>query len=150
YLFARIDELKAEQVKKGVDVIDLGIGDPDLPTPPHIVEALRKAAGHAPHHRYPSYVGMADYRAAAASFMKKRFGVLLDPSTEFGPRLGPRGGAPPPPLALVTPGDVVLCPDPGYPVYSTGTKFAGGEVHSLVLRRERGFLPDLGAIPADV
>ncbi len=150
YLFARIDELKNEQLQKGVDVIDLGIGDPDLPTPPHIVEALREAAGNPAHHRYPSYAGMLELRRAAATFCKTRFGVELDPATEVLALIGSKEGVAHLPLALVDPGDVVLCPDPGYPVYATGTRFAGGEVYPMPLRRERGFLPDLAAIPPDV
>jgi LL-diaminopimelate aminotransferase len=150
YLFAHIDELKAEQRRRGVDIIDLGIGDPDLPTPPHIVAALKAAAKNPAHHRYPSYVGMAELRAAAAAFVKKRFGVALDPATEVVTLIGSKEGIAHLPLALVDPGDVVLCPDPGYPVYATGTRFAGGEPYPMILRRENGFLPDLGAIPRDV
>jgi len=150
YLFAHIDELKQEQKAKGVDLIDLGIGDPDLPTPRHIVEALREAAPRPEHHRYPSYAGMLELRRAAASFYRDRFGVELDPASEVVALIGSKEGIAHLPVALVDPGDVVLCPDPGYPVYATGTRFVGGEPYSMVLRRERGFLPDLGAIPADV
>jgi LL-diaminopimelate aminotransferase len=150
YLFARIDELKQEQRAKGVDVIDLGIGDPDLPTPPHIVAALQSAAADPAHHRYPSYAGMAAFRAAAARFCARRFGVTVDPATEVLALIGSKEGVAHLPLALVDPGDVVLCPDPGYPVYATGTRFAGGEVYPMPLRRERGFLPDLHAIPPAV
>jgi LL-diaminopimelate aminotransferase len=150
YLFARIDELKAEQRKKGVDLIDLGIGDPDLPTPAHIVDALREAAPRPEHHRYPSYAGMLEMRRAAADFCEARFGVTLAPETEVLALIGSKEGVAHLPLALVDPGDVVLCPDPGYPVYATGTQFAGGVVYPMPLSRERGFLPDLAAIPADV
>jgi LL-diaminopimelate aminotransferase len=150
YLFARIDELKQEQRARGVDVIDLGIGDPDLPTPPHVVAALQEAAAEPAHHRYPSYAGMAAFRAAAAGFVRRRFGVALDPATEVLALIGSKEGIAHLPLALVDPGDVVLCPDPGYPVYATGTRFVGGEVYAMPLRRERGFLPDLRAIPPTV
>jgi LL-diaminopimelate aminotransferase len=150
YLFARIDELKQEQQQRGVDVIDLGIGDPDLPTPPHIVAALRQAAGDPARHRYPSYAGMLELRRAAATFCQRRFGVTLDPATEVLALIGSKEGIAHLPLAVVDPGDVVLCPDPGYPVYATATRFVGGEVHAMPLRRERGFLPDLGAIPSEV
>jgi LL-diaminopimelate aminotransferase len=150
YLFARIDELKAEQRAKGVDLIDLGIGDPDLPTPPHIVAALQQAAADPAHHRYPSYAGMLDFRKAAAQFCQTRFGLTLDPVSEVVALIGSKEGVAHLPVALVDPGEVVLCPDPGYPVYTTGTRFVGGEVHLMPLRRERGFLPDLGAIPTDV
>ncbi len=150
YLFARIDELKAEQRAKGVDLIDLGIGDPDLPTPHHIVEAMQSAAADPAHHRYPSYVGMLDYRRAAAEFYRRRFGVKLDPAGEVVALIGSKEGIAHFPVALVDPGDVVLVPDPGYPVYATGTRFSGGEVHYLPLRRENGFLPDLDAVPEAV
>jgi LL-diaminopimelate aminotransferase len=150
YLFARIDELKALEKAKGVDLIDLGIGDPDLPTPPHIVEALARAAHDPETHRYPSYVGMATLRAAAAAFYEKRFGVRVDPASQVVTLIGSKEGIAHFPLAFVNPGDVVLVPDPGYPVYATGTRFAGGEVHLMPLRREHGFLPDLKAIPAAV
>ena len=150
YLFARIDELKNEQKAKGVDIIDLGIGDPDLPTPPHVVAALQRAAENPAHHRYPSYAGMMELRRAAADFCARRFGLTLDAANEVVAIIGSKEGIAHLPVALVDPGDVVLCPDPGYPVYATGTRFVGGEVYSMPLRRERGFLPDLGAIPADV
>jgi LL-diaminopimelate aminotransferase len=150
YLFARIDELKNEQKAKGVDVIDLGIGDPDLPTPAHIVAALQRGAEKPEHHRYPSYAGMLSMRKAAADFVRQRFGVTLDPATEVVSVIGSKEGIAHLPVALVDPGDVVLCPDPGYPVYATGTRFVGGEVYAMPLERKRGFLPDLGAIPADV
>ena len=133
-----------------MDIIDLGIGDPDLPTPPHIVAALKEAAGNPAHHRYPSYAGMLELRRAAADFYRARFGVTLDPANEVVALIGSKEGIAHLPLALVDPGDVVLCPDPGYPVYATLTRFVGGEVYPLPLRRERGFLPDLASIPTDV
>src|SRR5262245_16831421 len=150
YLFAHIDALRDEQRKKGVDLIDLGVGDPDLPTPPHIVTALQKAAGEPQHHRYPSYVGMLEMRRAAAAWYSRRFRVELDPATEVLTLIGSKEGIAHFPVAFVDPGDLVLVPDPGYPVYATGTRFCGGEVHAMPLRRDRGFLPDLGAIPTDV
>jgi LL-diaminopimelate aminotransferase len=150
YLFAHIDALRDEQRKKGVDLIDLGVGDPDLPTPPHIVAALQSAAGQPAHHRYPSYVGMLDMRRAAADWYRLRFGVELDPASEVLTLIGSKEGIAHFPVAFVDPGDVVLSPDPGYPVYATGTRFSGGEVHAMPLKRENGFLPDLDAIPKDV
>jgi LL-diaminopimelate aminotransferase len=150
YLFARIDELKAEQRAKGVDLIDLGIGDPDLPTPPHIVAELQAAAKDPAHHRYPSYVGMPSFRKAAADFYRTRFGASFDPATEVVALIGSKEGIAHFPVAFVDPGDLVLVPDPGYPVYAIGTAFAGGEVWPMPLRRDNGFLPDLKAIPADV
>lgn len=150
YLFARIDELKAEQRKKGVDLIDLGIGDPDLPTPPHIVAALQQAAADPAHHRYPSYVGMLELRRSAAAFYRRRFGVTVDPEKQVVALIGSKEGIAHFPVAFVDPGDLVLVPDPGYPVYATGTRFSGGEVYPMPLRREHGFLPDLAAIPKEV
>ncbi len=150
YLFARIDALKNEERKKGKDLIDLGIGDPDLPTPDHIVAALAEAARDPGTHRYPSYVGMQAFREAAAGFMKSRFGLTFDPQKEVICVIGSKEAIAHFPFAFVNPGDIVLCPDPGYPVYATLTRFAGGEPHFLPLRRENGFLPDLDAIPAEV
>jgi LL-diaminopimelate aminotransferase len=150
YLFAEIDRLKAEQIKKGVDVIDLGVGDPDLPTPKHIIAALQKAAEEQENHRYPSYTGMNRFREAAAGWMKKRFGVSLDPLTEVVSLIGSKEGIANFPLAFVNPGDVVLVPSPGYPPYNSGALFAGGVPYEMPLKRENGFLPDLAAIPADV
>src|SRR4029078_3757117 len=150
YLFAKIDALKNEERKKGRDLIDLGIGDPDLPTPAHIVEALA-AAGRDPRtHRYPSYVGMEDFRRAAAGFMQTRFGLTLDPLREVICVIGSKEAIAHFPFAFVNPGDVVLCPDPGYPVYATLTRFAGGEPYFLPLRRDNGFRIELDAIPEDI
>ncbi len=150
YLFAEIDRKKREVRARGVDVIDLGIGDPDLPTPPHIIHALQKAAEDPANHRYPSYEGMLTYRQAVADWYAKRFNVRLDPEQEVLTLIGSKEGTAHIPLAFVNPGDIVLVPDPGYPVYAAGTWFAGGEVHWMPLRRINGFLPDLDAIPADV
>jgi LL-diaminopimelate aminotransferase len=150
YLFAEIDRKKREVRARGVDVIDLGIGDPDLPTPPHIIHALQRAAEDPANHRYPSYEGMPAYRQAVADWYAKRFNVRLDPEQEVLTLIGSKEGTAHIPLAFVNPGDIVLVPDPGYPVYAAGTWFAGGEVHWMPLRRANGFLPDLDAIPADV
>jgi LL-diaminopimelate aminotransferase len=150
YLFAEIDQKKREARARGVDVIDLGIGDPDLPTPPHIIRALQKAAEDPENHRYPSYEGMLAFRQAAADWYAKRFNVRLDPEREVLTLVGSKEGTAHMPLAFVNPGDIVLVPDPGYPVYAAGSWFAGGEVHWMPLRRERGFLPDLEAVPADI
>ena len=150
YLFAEIDRKKREVRARGVDVIDLGIGDPDLPTPPHIVRALQAAAEKSEHHRYPSYEGMLAFREAVADWYRRRFGVTLDPETEVLTLIGSKEGTAHMPLAFVNPGETVLVPDPGYPVYAAGTWFAGGECFFMPLRRQNGFLPDLGAIPADV
>jgi LL-diaminopimelate aminotransferase len=150
YLFAELDRLKQEEIKKGVDIISLGIGDPDLPTPPHIIEALAKAAKDPANHQYPSYEGMLGFRKAAADWYGSRFGVTLDPAREVLTLIGSKEGIGHLPLAFVNPGDVVLVPDPAYPVYQAGTLFAGGESYCMPLTPARKFLPDLGAIPADV
>jgi LL-diaminopimelate aminotransferase len=150
YLFARIDELKAEARARGADLIDLGIGDPDLPTPPHIVAALARAGADPRHHQYPSYVGMERLRRAVTDWYERRFNVKLDPAKQVMVLIGSKEGIAHLPVAFVNPGDVVLVPDPGYPVYGTWTQFCGGEVHLMPLRRENHFLPDLGAIPRDI
>jgi LL-diaminopimelate aminotransferase len=149
YLFAEIDKKKQEARARGMDIIDLGIGDPDLPTPPHVVEALRRAALDPATHRYPSYEGMLTFRQAVAQWYRKRFGVELDPETEVLTLVGSKEGTAHMPLAFVNPEDVVLVPDPGYPVYAAAAWFAGGDVRFMPLRRQLGFLPDLDAIPAD-
>ena len=150
YLFAEMDRMKQEQVKKGVDIISLGIGDPDLPTPPHIIQALAQAAADPANHQYPSYEGMLAFRKVAADWYRSRFGVTLDPATEVLSLIGSKEGIGHFPLAFVNPGDVVLVPDPGYPVYQAGTVFAGGDPYPMPLTRSRGFLPDLDAVPGDL
>jgi len=147
YLFAAIDKMKHEAVAKGIDLIDLSIGDPDIPTPNHIVEAMKKAVEKPVHHRYPSYEGMLSYRQAVADWYKKRFNVSLDAKTEVLSLIGSKEGIGHIPLAFVNPGDVVLVPSPGYPVYPVGTLFAGGESHIMPLKEENNFLPDFKAIP---
>ncbi|MBK5228308.1 MAG: LL-diaminopimelate aminotransferase [Actinobacteria bacterium] len=150
YLFAEMDrKIKAAQ-DKGVDVISFGIGDPDLPTPPHVVDALCSAAADPSTHRYPSYTGMPEFRRAIANWYRTRFGVDLDPDTQIQPLVGTKEGIFHLPVAFVDPGDVALIPDPGYPVYETGTLLAGGEPVAMPLLSENDFKPDLGAIPADV
>ncbi len=150
YLFAEMDRLKQEQVKKGVDIISLGIGDPDLPTPPHIIQALAEAAADPVNHQYPSYEGMLAFRKTAADWYRSRFGVTLDPASEVLSLIGSKEGIGHLALAFVNPGDVVLIPDPAYPVYQAGTIFAGGAPHPMPLTPAHGFLPDLDAIPPDV
>lgn len=150
YLFAKIDEMKAEARAAGADLIDFGIGDPDLPTPPHVIEALREAAGHTEHHRYPPYAGTARCREALARFYADRFGVSLDPGSEVLALIGSKDGISHLPLAIVNPGDLALVPDPAYPVYATTTRFVGGDVFRFRLDPERQFQPDLEAIPADL
>ncbi len=150
YLFAELDRLKKEVQGRGVDVISLGIGDPDLPTPPHIIESLRTAAGDPRNHRYSDYAGIESYRAAAASWYKRRFGVSLDHEREVCALLGSKEGIANFATAIVDPGDIVLIPDPGYPVYFSGCAFNGGEPYFLPLRKQNGFLPDLDSIPSEI
>jgi LL-diaminopimelate aminotransferase len=150
YLFAEIDRKKTEMRRKGIDVIDLGIGDPDLPTPRPIIERLKKAAEDPKNHRYPSYEGMIEFRTAVAQWYERRFGVRLEPGTEVLSLIGSKEGIAHIPLAFVNPGDIVLVPSPGYPVYRVATLFAGGIPHFLPLHKENGFLPNLSEVPKKV
>jgi len=150
YLFAEIDRKKRELRAKGMDLIDLGIGDPDIPTPSRIIDRLTEAAHDATNHRYPAYEGMLDFRQAVANWYQRRFGVSLDPETEVLTLIGSKEGIAHTPLAFVDPGDYVLVPNPGYPVYRVATLFAGGTPHFMPLLRQNGFLPDLSKIPTDV
>jgi LL-diaminopimelate aminotransferase len=150
YLFAEIDKRKEEMRKKGIDLIDLGIGDPDLPTPKLIIERLKKAAENPKNHRYPSYEGMIEFRTAVAQWYKRRFGIKLDPGTEVLSLIGSKEGIAHIPLAFVDPGDIVLVPSPGYPVYRVSTLFAGGTPYFLPLRKENGFLLNVSQIPESV
>ncbi len=150
YLFAEIDARKQEMRAKGVDLIDLGVGDPDIPTPKFIVDALKKAAEDPANHRYPSYEGMPAFREAASDWYKERFGVKVDPEREVVTLIGSKEGIAHAPFAFVDPGDIVLVPDPGYPVYSVATSFAGGIPYSVPLLKKNHFLPDLNAIPEDI
>lgn len=150
YLFAAIDKMKQEAIARGVDIINLGIGDPDLPTPKPIIESLAKAAQDPKHHQYPSYEGMLSFRKAVAGWYKRRFNVTLDPADEVLTLIGSKEGIGHVHLAFVDPGDLVLVPSPGYPVYPVGTNFCGGTAHFMPLTKANGFLPDLSAIPKDV
>jgi LL-diaminopimelate aminotransferase len=146
YLFAAIDKAKQEARAKGVDVIDLSVGDPDLPTPAHIIDALDRAARDTSNHQYPSYEGKLTFRTAVASWYKKTFGVDLDPQKEVLTLIGSKEGIAHAPLAFINPGDMALVPDPAYPVYRTAVSFAGGTPVIMPLLKENGFLPDLDAI----
>ena len=150
YLFAEINRKIAEKRSQGVDVISFGIGDPDLPTPEHLIESLREASLDAANHRYPETAGLPELREAIARWYERRFGVSLDPQREVLPLIGSKEGIGHIALCFIDPGDVALVPDPGYPVYAVGTMFAGGEAYYLPLREENGFLPDLEAVPAEV
>ncbi|HEY1455975.1 MAG TPA: LL-diaminopimelate aminotransferase [Candidatus Dormibacteraeota bacterium] len=150
YLFAEIDRKVQEKRKAGVDVISLGIGDPDLPTPKRIVSVLQEAAADPANHRYASYFGLAELRESIAGWYRNRSGVTLDPATEILPTLGSKDGISHVPLALVDPDDIVLAPDPGYTVYVTGALMAGAEPHIMPLTAANSWLPDLDAIPESV
>lgn len=150
YLFQEIDRLKAELISKGVDVINLGVGDPDLPTPKHIIEALQKAAEDPATHQYPSYSGMNDFRISVANWYRHRFGVELDPIEEVVTMIGSKEGIAHFPLAFINLGDLALVPTPAYPVYHVGTLFAGGESYFMPLLDENEFLPEVAAIPPDI
>ncbi|AEH22476.1 LL-diaminopimelate aminotransferase [Thermodesulfobacterium geofontis OPF15] len=150
YLFVELDRLKNEKKEQGVDVIDLGIGDPDIPTPSEIVEVAKKALEKKEYHRYPSNLGSLFFRKAVADYMKKRFGVIFDPEKEILALIGSKEGIAHFPIGFVNPGDVVLCPDPAYPVYYLGTIFADGIPYYMPLTWENEFLPDLGKIPQEI
>ncbi len=150
YLFAEIDRRKREALAKGVDLIDLGIGDPDIPTPAPIVERLKSAAEATDNHRYPSSSGLLEFRVAVAGWYERRFGIKLDPEKEVLSLIGSKEGIANMAVAFVDPGDLVLVPDPAYPVYQIGTLFSGGRNYSLPLSKANRFLPDLDAIPAEV
>ena len=150
YLFASIDAMKQEAIKAGKDIINLGVGDPDRPTPQHIIERLGETANDPANHQYPSYVGMMEFRKSMAAYYKRTRNIELDPASEVLTLIGSKEGVGHIPLAFVNPGDIVLIPDPGYPVYVSGTVLAGGEARFMPLLRENGFLPDLDAVPADI
>ncbi|WP_217623782.1 aminotransferase class I/II-fold pyridoxal phosphate-dependent enzyme [Streptomyces sp. TRM64462] len=150
YLFSFVDRARALAEAAGADVIPLGVGDCDLPTPPHIVAALRRAAIDPAQHRYPPYEGTSELRHAAARYLRRRFDVGADPDTEVTVTLGSKEAMAHLSLAYLEPGDVALVPDPAYPVYATWARFCGAEVVRMPLREDNGFLPDLSAIPAHV
>ena len=150
YLFAEIDRKIAEAKAKGADVISLGIGDPDTPTLPPVVEAMHKAIDNPANHDYPPYNGTPAFRKAACDWMNKRFGVELDPDTEMLANIGSKEAIAHVFFAFVDKGDYTLIPDPGYPVYKNATIFAGGTPFSMPLLEENGYLPDFDKIPEDV
>jgi LL-diaminopimelate aminotransferase len=146
YLFAELDKRVSAKRSEGADVISLGVGDPDLPTPAHVVEAMREAVLDASTHQYPSYYGMPELRRAIADYYERRFGVTLDPDTEVLPLIGSKEGIAHIAVAFVDPGDRALVADPGYPVYGIGTILAGGEPVPLPLTAANRFLPDYDAV----
>ena len=150
YLFAEIDRKVDLAKARGADIISFGVGDPDMPTPDPIVDAMAEAVRDPSTHDYPSYTGMPEFRTSIADWYGRRFNVKLDADEEVQPLVGSKEGIFHLPVAFVDPGDVALIPDPGYPVYETGTILAGGEPHFMPLLPDNGFLPDLDAIPGDV
>ena len=150
YLFAELERKIEEKRAAGVDVISLGIGDPDLPTPRPVVAALSATVARPETHKYPSNRGLAAFREAVATFYADRFGVELDPDSAIVPALGGKEAVAHVALACLDPGDVCLSPEPGYPPYTSGPVFAGAEVVYLSLREENGFVPALADLPSDV
>ena len=149
YLFVEISRKIAEKKAQGIDVISFGIGDPDIPTPASVVNKLRDTALDTPNHRYPETDGLPEFRQAVADWYQRRFGISVRPDEETLPLIGAKEGIGHAALCFIEPGDIALVPDPGYPVYSVGTWFAGGECHWMPLLEENGWLPDLDAIPQD-
>ncbi|MBG93426.1 MAG: LL-diaminopimelate aminotransferase [Chloroflexi bacterium] len=150
YLFAAISRLIEEKKKQGVDVISLGIGDPDLPTPVHILESLNSSSFLPENHRYPESEGLPEFREAVARWYSSRHNVMLDPSKEIVSLIGSKEGIAHLPLCFIDPGDISLITDPGYPVYEIATMFAGGSSVRLPLEEEKGWMPDLKLIDKDV
>ncbi|MCD4786257.1 MAG: LL-diaminopimelate aminotransferase [Candidatus Eremiobacteraeota bacterium] len=147
YLFAELNRLEAEKKAQGVDVISLGVGDPDTPTAPIVVDVMKKAVEKAEHHVYPPYAGTDLFRNSVSNYYKRRFGVDLDPGSEVLALLGSKEGIAHLSMAVLDPGDLLLVPDPGYPVYRTGAIFAGAQTYTMPLLKENNFLPDFGKIP---
>jgi len=150
YLFVEISRKIAERKAKGQDVVSFGIGDPDIPTPAHIIERLCKEAHVPANQRYPESEGLPELRKTIASWYQQRFGVTLDPEKEVAPLIGSKEGIAHVALCLLNPGDIALITDPGYPVYTIGTKLAGGTPYYLPISPKNNFLPDLDNIPGDV
>jgi LL-diaminopimelate aminotransferase len=150
YMFAELERKVADKREAGIDVISLGIGDPDLPTYPHVVEAMQAAVAENGNQKYPSNRGVAEFRNALASFYSRRFGVEIDPETEVIPAIGAKECIYNLCFAFLDPGDVALASDPGYPVYTGGPVLAGAEVEVLPLVPDLGFAPDLDAIDPEM
>ncbi len=149
-IFAEIDKIKEEVAARGITIIDLGIGSPDMPPMPHIFHALQEAAENLNNYGYPTSKGTRELRETISWWYGERFGVQLDPETEVLVLMGSQDGLGHLPLCLLDPGDIALVPDPGYPVYSAGVTLAGGQVYHMPLKKENQFLPDFDAIPEDI
>ncbi|ALC90715.1 aminotransferase [Bacillus sp. FJAT-18017] len=150
YLFAEINKKKAAMAEAGIDIIDLGIGDPDLPTPAHIIEKLVEESKDPRNLKYPSFIGIKEYREAVADYYKGHFGVSLDPNTEVLALIGSKEGIAHIVPTLVDPGEYVLIPDPSYPVYRMATLLANGQCYNMPLLKENNFQPDFEEIPQDI
>jgi LL-diaminopimelate aminotransferase len=150
YLFAELERKIAAKKREGIDVISLGIGDPDLPTPGAVVDAAAAALRDPSTHRYPTNHGSDEFRDAAANFYRDRFGVELDPASEVIPVLGGKEAVGHVAMVCLDPGDLCLSPEPGYPPYTSGPVFSGAEVHYLPLTDENSYFPDLDAIPVEI
>ncbi|GIW87208.1 MAG: LL-diaminopimelate aminotransferase [Isosphaeraceae bacterium] len=150
YLFAEIDKKKKAALAAGRDVINLGVGDPDTPTPEPVIRSLQAAVENPAYHQYALDQGAPELRQSIAEFFRRRYRVDLDPATEILPTIGSKESIAHFPLAVLNPGDIGLVPDPCYPVYRSSTQFAGGEVYALPLTAENDYLPDLDSIPSDV
>jgi LL-diaminopimelate aminotransferase len=150
YLFDTLDKMKMKAISEGMDIINLGIGDTDMPTPEKIIERLKKEVSRSENHHYPPYSGIREFRDEISSWCEGRYGVRPDPDEEVLVTIGSKEGIAHIFLAFINPEDVALCPDPAYPVYRAGTIFSGGTPFVLPLDPGRGFLPDLGAIPESI
>jgi LL-diaminopimelate aminotransferase len=150
YLFVEINKRIAAKKAKGEEIISFAIGDPDIPTPAHIIEGLCRAAQDPVNHRYPESEGLPELRQAIADWYQKRFNVTLDAATEVLPLIGAKEGIGHLAFCLIDPGDIALVPDPGYPVYAIGTELAGGRPYYLSLKESNGFLPNLNGIRDDI
>jgi len=149
YLFIEIDRKKNEAIKRGADIISLGVGDPDLPTPSHIIKSIQEAVTKPANHQYPFGMGLLSYRKAVVKWYKRRFNVELS-ADEVCALIGSKEGIGHIHLGFINPGDIVLIPEPGYPVYNTGTIFTDGIPYFMPLLEKNAFLPDLDLIPADI
>ena len=150
YLFFEISKKIQAKKAEGKEILDFGIGDPDIPTPDFILQKLIEESSNPVNHRYPESDGMIELRATIANWYKKRFKVNLNPENEVIGLIGGKEGIGHAALAFLDPGDIALVPDPHYPVYSRGTWFAGAECHFMPLKEENNFLPDLENIPSDI
>ena len=150
YLFVELDRLKQKKIEEGVDVIDLGVGDPDIPTPSEIVEVAKKALEKPENHRYPSNKGSSLFLKACADYINRRFGVKIDWEKEVIALIGSKEGIAHFPIAFINPGDIMLCPEPAYPVYSLSAIFTDAQAYTLPLTEENDFFPDFSKVPKEV